>query len=127
MPETVQNNLIDTIKKKQVIDEIANANPSIPAALLEVIWDSVKKLDDRKLKQLRKGTYKFKPGERIVRKEYHDGQVLKQSVEIMPDAVPPVNNILEIKEEDSVEDAQLQRTEESDGNALTRQLQAQEE
>ena len=123
MPEIVQNNLIDTIKRKQVIEEIASANPSIPPALLEVIWDSVKKLDDRKLKQLRKGTYKFKPGERIVRKEYEDGQILKQSVEIMPDAVPPVNNILEIKDDDSVEDAPLHRTEESDGNALTRQLQ----
>lgn len=114
-----------------MIEEIATANPSIPQALLEVIWDSVKKMDDRKLKQLRKGTYKFKPGQRINRKEYTDGQVLKQSVEIMEDAVPPVNNILEIKEDDKVEDADEEERNEQqeggDGDASAGQLQAQEE
>jgi|DEB0MinimDraft_10_1074344.scaffolds.fasta_scaffold47337_3 hypothetical protein len=106
MTEIVNNGLIDAIKKKQVIEEIHTANPSIPPALLELIWDSVKKMDDRKLKQLRKGTYKFKNGQRIVRKEYEDGQILTGSCEIMEDAVPPVNNILEIKDEPlSIEDA----------------------
>ena len=117
MTEIVSNNLIDTIKKKQVIEEIHNANPSIPPALLELIWDSVKKMDDRKLKQLRKGTYKFKKGQRIVRKEYKDGETLTGSCEIMEDAVPPVNNIIEIKDEPkSIEDAPAEEEREEDGN-----------
>lgn len=131
MPEIVGNNLIDSIKKKQVIEEIASANPSIPPALLELIWDSVKKMDDRKLKQLRKGTYKFKQGQRIVRKEYEDGQVLKQSVEIMENAVPPVNNIIEIKDDDKVQDAieeeGYEQQEGSDGDADAGQLQEEDE
>jgi len=102
MSEVVPNNLIDTIKKNQIIEEIAKANPSIPIALLELIWDSVKKLDDKKLKQLRKGTYKFKKGKRINRREYKDGEIIRQSVEIVENAVPPVKNIVEIKDDDNV-------------------------
>ena len=107
-----------------MIEEIASANPSIPPALLEVIWDSVKKMDDRKLKQLRKGTYKFKPGQRINRKEYNDGDILTDSCEIMENAVPPVNNIVEIKEDDKIEDADEK---EGDDDEAAGQLQAQEE
>ena len=88
-------------------------------------------MDDRKLKQLRKGTYKFKPGQRINRKEYNDGDILTDSCEIMENAVPPVNNIVEIKEDDKIEDAveeeRNEQQEGNNGNAVTRQLQAQEE
>ena len=102
--EVVKPNLIEAIKKKQIIDEIHQANPSIPQALLDMIWDSVKKMDDRKLKQLKKGTYKFKPEQKIKRREYKDGEVIKQSVEIMENAVVPMNNIIELKDDDNVED-----------------------
>jgi len=90
-----------------VIEEIHSANPTIPTALLELIWDSVKKLDDRKLKQLRKGTYKFKPGQRIVRKQYEDGQVITGACEIVENATPPIKTILEENKDEplSIEDA----------------------
>lgn len=97
----VRNNILDSIKKKQIIDEICKTNATIPAALLEIIWDSVKLLDEKKLKQLRKGTYKIKNP--IKRKEYKDGEIIKGCCEI----TPPFKNIVEVEEYDENKIQQL--------------------
>lgn len=94
--EIVKPNLIDTIKKKQILEEITQANPTIPYALLELIWDSVKIMDDRKLKQLRKGNVKIKNP--IKRPVFEDGQILTGCCEIKENDFPVVKEIV-IKEE----------------------------
>lgn len=106
MPEVVSNNLISTIKKNQIIQEIVKTNPTIPACLLELIWDSVKGMDEKTLKQLRKGNAKIKNP--IRRREYKDGEVIKGSCEIQENAIPPVREfVLPNKiEEISIEDGE---------------------
>ena len=102
--EVVSNNIISTIKKNQIIEEIVKTNPTIPACLLELIWGRVKGMDEKTLKQLRKGNKKIKNP--IQRRQYEDGEVIKQSCVIQENAIPPVKEILLPKkiEEVGIED-----------------------
>lgn len=96
MPEKAQpvvsNDIINTIKKKQILEEIVSVNPTIPMALLELIWDSVREMDDRKLKQLRKGNLKIKNP--IKRPVFEDGQILTGCCEIKENDIPEFKPIL---------------------------------
>ena len=96
MPEKAQpvvsNDIINTIKKKQILEEIVSVNPTIQMALLELIWDSVREMDDRKLKQLRKGNLKIKNP--IKRPVFEDGQILTGCCEIKENDIP---NIIDLK------------------------------
>jgi len=113
--EVVGNSLISEIKKKQILTEITEANPTIPYALLELIWDSVKGMDEKKLKQLRKGN--LKGLKTIERPKYEDGQIINNSCSIKENdlpvfkeiVLPPENKITEL----SIEEGESGENEES--------------
>lgn len=119
--QIVPNNLIDTIKKEQIINEISKANPSIPEALLDFIWDSVKKLPEQKLKQIKKGQFKVKKGhQRITRREYKDGETIK-ACDIDEEGslkLKPVNMILPKEDNPRLEYIGEDAVEEKDENRL---------
>lgn len=94
MPKTdvVSNSIISELKKKQILTEITQNNPTIPYCLLELIWDSVKGMDEKKLKQLRKGNVKGL--KTIERPKFEDGQIIKQSCCIKENDLPVFKEIL---------------------------------
>lgn len=90
--EVVSNSIISELKKKQILTEISQNNPTIPYCLLEIIWDSVKNMDEKKLKQLRKGNVKGL--KTIERKTYEDGEILKNSCCIKENDIPVFKEII---------------------------------
>jgi len=72
--------VVKEIKKEQIIAEYAKQT-NLSIGILEMIYDICEKMDEKKLKALKKGNYKIK-GKKIERPTFEAGQVI-QSVSVI--------------------------------------------
>ena len=72
--------VVKEIKKEQIIAEYAKQT-NLSIGILEMIYDICEKMDEKKLKALKKGNYKIK-GKKIERPTFEAGEVI-QSISVI--------------------------------------------
>lgn len=73
--------VVKEIKREQILAEYQK-HTRLPMGILELIYDTCEKLDEKKIKAIKRGNYKFK-GHRIQRPEFEPNQTIK-GVEVIP-------------------------------------------